>query len=201
MKSLNFYNINSVLSYNKFSDIRNFSLPEVCFAGRSNVGKSSLINAILNRKNIATTSNKPGHTKKIFFYEIDNSFALIDLPGYGYANVSKKKTKDLSSLILSYLKESQMLIKVFVLIDSRHGPKQNDIRFLNLLNDLDLEYQFIYTKIDKKIKNNNILKDNVLNEIKKTNPIIFSSTKTKEGVKQIKSTIIKNLFAENEKKV
>ena len=91
MKNYNFNAIDSKLNFKSYNELKLFGLPEVCFTGRSNVGKSSLINAITNRKTIATTSNKPGHTKKIFLFTIDKKFILVDLPGYGYAKVSKKK--------------------------------------------------------------------------------------------------------------
>ena len=201
MKNINFNNINSISSYNNISEIKNFLFPEICFAGRSNVGKSSLINSILNRKKIATTSNKPGHTKKVFFYNVDNSFSLVDLPGYGYANVAKRETDKLSSLIFSYLSQNKMLFKVFILIDSRHGLKSNDISFLTLLKNLNLNYQFIFTKSDKRSKsidNNNLY----LDKITQTRlPIIFASAKTKEGVKQIRSEIINGLKEINDKKI
>ena len=86
----------------KFNDLPQDEIPEIVFWGRSNVGKSSIINAITNRKSLATTSNKPGHTKKIFFYFIDNKFILSDLPGYGFAKISKRKTEHLSNLIYLY---------------------------------------------------------------------------------------------------
>ena len=90
MKSINFNFIDKVLSFKKFEYQKSLILPEVCFAGRSNVGKSSLINSLLNRKSIARTSKRPGQTKTILFYRIDNYFSLVDVPGYGYAEISKK---------------------------------------------------------------------------------------------------------------
>ena len=93
MRLINFFAIDKVLSYEKFENdqTQTLSLPEVCFAGRSNVGKSTLINALLNRKKLARVSKRPGQTKTIIFYRIDNYFSLVDLPGYGYAELSKKK--------------------------------------------------------------------------------------------------------------
>ena len=92
MRHINFFAIDKVLSYEKFENDQTLNLPEVCFAGRSNVGKSTLINALLNRKKLARVSKKPGQTKTIIFYRIDNYFSLVDLPGYGYAELSKKKS-------------------------------------------------------------------------------------------------------------
>ena len=92
MRSINFNFIDKILSFKKFENQKSLILPEVCFAGRSNVGKSSLINSLLNRKSIARTSKRPGQTKTILFYRIDNYFSLVDVPGYGYAEISKKKS-------------------------------------------------------------------------------------------------------------
>ena len=129
-------------------------LPEICFTGRSNVGKSSLINAILNRKTIATTSNKPGHTQKIFLFTIDKQFILVDLPGYGYAKISKNKKEKISELLNSYLLKRQNLRKVFLLLDSRRGLKEIDISFLEFLADNRIDFKIIFTKADKISKKN-----------------------------------------------
>ena len=103
MKVIDFKSINHKVSFKNFKDLKQYELPEVCFTGRSNVGKSSLINAITRRKTIATTSSRPGHTKKIFLFFIDKKFILVDLPGYGYTQTSKKKTEQMSNLLYLYL--------------------------------------------------------------------------------------------------
>ncbi len=126
-----------------------YGLPEVCFAGRSNVGKSSLINAITNRKKIASTSSKPGHTKKIFFYNINNKLILTDLPGYGFANISHKRSQEIAELISMYLSLRKDLKSLILLIDSRHEIKKNDLDFIHLLNDYEIKYQIVLTKTDK----------------------------------------------------
>ena len=126
-----------------------YGLPELCFAGRSNVGKSSLINAITYRKKIASTSSKPGHTKKIFFYSVSNKFILVDLPGYGFANISHKRTQEIAELISIYLNKRKDLRNLILLIDSRHDIKRNDLDFIHLLNDYKIKYQIVLTKADK----------------------------------------------------
>ena len=130
MKTYNFKIIDEKISFKNYSELKVYGLPEVCFTGRSNVGKSSLINALTNRKNAVSISNKPGHTKKISFIIIDKKLILVDLPGYGYAKVSKNKTQEMSELLFLYLTKRTFLKKVFILIDSRHGFKENDLSFL-----------------------------------------------------------------------
>jgi len=124
-------------------------LPEVVFAGRSNVGKSSLINALVNRKNLARTSKTPGRTQEINFFNLGNSLHIVDLPGYGYAQVSKSKTSNWNDTILVYLKGRPQLKRVFLLIDSRHGIMGNDEKIMTLLDTAAVSYQIVLTKIDK----------------------------------------------------
>ena len=151
MRLINFFAIDKVLSYEKFENdqTQTLSLPEVCFAGRSNVGKSTLINALLNRKKLARVSKRPGQTKTIIFYRIDNYFSLVDLPGYGYAELSKKKVAELSKLLNQYFTKSRSLKIVYVLIDSRHGIKKIDLEFQLFLKKRGLIYKYIFTKSDK----------------------------------------------------
>ncbi len=195
MRSYNFSEVNQVSNYNNFDSLENNNLTEFCFAGRSNVGKSSIINSLLNKKKIATTSNRPGHTKKIFFYTISNSFIIVDLPGYGFANLSKRKTKEISQLLFLYLTKRQSLRKIFILVDSRHGIKESDEYFINFLLDYSLDYQIIFTKIDKISPNKQrILLNNFKNNYKEfDNKVIFTSSKTKSGIKEIRKKIIASL--------
>ena len=193
MKTVNFNSIDRVLSYSKFQNYKELTLPEVCFAGRSNVGKSSLINAILNRKGIAKTSKRPGQTNTILFYRVDKIFSLVDVPGYGYASVSKKKITEISSLLYNYFKFSKNLKNVYVLIDSRHGIKKSDLQFLSFLKENKLNYNYIFTKSDKatqKIRKEYV--DNLCKEeLAIASQIIFISSKTKEGIKKLKGNILK----------
>ena len=123
---------------------------EVAFAGRSNVGKSSLLNALTGRKDIARTSNTPGRTRELNFFEVSEAqVALVDMPGYGYARAEKKLVKSWQSIIMGYLQGRPNLRRVFVLIDSRHGIKANDIETLDQLDEAAVSYQIVLTKSDK----------------------------------------------------
>jgi len=125
------------------------TLPEVAFAGRSNVGKSSLINTLTNRNSLARTSNTPGRTQQINFFNLGYQVLLVDLPGYGYAKASKKIVNDWNKLIRMYLRGRQQLLRVYLLIDSRHGLKPVDLETMDLLDESAVSYQIVLTKIDK----------------------------------------------------
>lgn len=123
---------------------------EVAFAGRSNVGKSSLLNALTGRKDIARTSNTPGRTRELNFFELaDGAVALVDMPGYGYARAQKTMVKAWQSIIMGYLQGRPNLRRVFVLIDARHGIKSIDLATLDQLDEAAVSYQIILTKSDK----------------------------------------------------
>ena len=123
--------------------------PEIAFAGKSNVGKSSLINALMNRKSLARTSAQPGKTQTINFYNINNCMYLVDLPGYGYAKVSQKEKEKWGKLIERYLNSSRMLGAVFLLIDIRHDPSANDRQMYEWIVSQGYEPIIIATKLDK----------------------------------------------------
>ncbi len=124
-------------------------MPEIVFAGRSNVGKSSLINGLLGRKNLARIGKSPGKTRQINFYEINKTFRFVDLPGYGYAKVSKKERNEWQNLIESYLTESKFLTGSILLIDARHPKMSNDIMLWEYLFSLNMESLLVTTKVDK----------------------------------------------------
>ncbi|HCO89650.1 MAG TPA: YihA family ribosome biogenesis GTP-binding protein [Alphaproteobacteria bacterium] len=124
-------------------------LPEIAFAGRSNVGKSSLINALTNRKTLARTSNTPGRTQEINFFNLAGRLMLADLPGYGYARVSRTQVERWTRLINQYLKGRPNLRRACVLIDSRHGLKDSDIAVMKMLDVAAVSYQIVLTKADK----------------------------------------------------
>jgi GTP-binding protein len=132
----------------------NLFMPEVAFVGRSNVGKSSLINAIVGKRDCARVSKHPGRTQQINFFTLQNKISLADLPGYGYAAVSKKTRKSWDQLIFDYLRGRQNLQRIFLLIDSRHGIKENDEEIMDILDESAVVYQIILTKIDKISHNN-----------------------------------------------
>ncbi len=125
------------------------TVPEVAFAGRSNVGKSSLINALTNRKQLARVSHTPGRTQQLNFFDLSGRMYLVDMPGYGYAAVAKKKVFGWHGLIRDYLKGRVLLRRVCLLIDSRHGFKDTDADIMALLDDAAVTYQIVLTKIDE----------------------------------------------------
>jgi len=136
-------------SFEKLSQCPVTSLPEYAFIGRSNVGKSSLINMILDRKELARISSTPGKTQTINYYFINKEWYLVDLPGYGYAKVSKVSRRKWKRMIENYLKERKNLYCVFSLLDSRHSLQANDLEFINWLGENYLPYVIAYTKSDK----------------------------------------------------
>ena len=123
--------------------------PEFAFIGRSNVGKSSLINMLTNQKNLAKTSAQPGKTQLINHFIINDNFYIVDLPGYGYAKVSQSSRRRWEQMIENYLRKRENLINVFVLIDSRHEPQKIDLEFVNQLGKWNVPFTLVYTKADK----------------------------------------------------
>ena len=133
-------------------DILNDELLEFAFVGRSNVGKSSLINALTGVKNLAKTSSTPGLTKMINYFLINNSFKFVDIPGYGYAKTGQKHIANWAGLMEKYLLNSTLLKTVFVLVDSRHEPSELDKMMIEFLNHYQIPYMLIATKVDKLAK-------------------------------------------------
>ncbi len=124
-------------------------LPEFAFIGRSNVGKSSLINMLCERKKLAYISNKPGKTQSLNFYRINNAWYVVDLPGYGYAKISKKKRKEWERMTQGYLTKRQALQCAFVLIDANVPPQASDVEFINWLGEKRIPFVIAYTKLDR----------------------------------------------------
>jgi GTP-binding protein len=125
------------------------TLPEVAFAGRSNVGKSSLVNALAGRKTLARVSHTPGRTQQINFFDLAGRLMLVDLPGYGYAEVSKTRSKNWGILIKDYLRGRPNLMAVYLLIDARHGLKALDREIMDLLDESAVSYRIVLTKTDQ----------------------------------------------------
>lgn len=123
--------------------------PEIAFAGRSNVGKSSLVNALTGQKTLAHASNMPGRTRELNFFLLAEKLMLVDLPGYGYAKAGRKEVRKWNDLVMAYLSGRPNLKRVLLLIDSRHGLKENDLTTMSLLDDAAVSYQILLTKIDK----------------------------------------------------
>ena len=167
-------------------------LPEVAFAGKSNVGKSSLINALMNRKSLARTSGQPGKTQTINYYNINEEMYFVDLPGYGYAKVSKEAKEKWGKMIENYLHTSKQLKAVFLLIDIRHEPSANDKNMYDWICHNGFQPIIIATKLDKinrsQIqKNVKIIKETL--DVKKDSIIIPFSATSKQGREVIYETI------------
>jgi GTP-binding protein len=171
------------------------TLPEIAFAGRSNVGKSSLINAITNRKALARTSHTPGRTQQLNFFDVQGQFLLVDMPGYGYAKVSKKQREEWNKVMRAYLRGRVTLRCVFVLVDARHGLKESDIEMMNMLNETAVPYRILLTKSDelKKSEYEGVLE--VTSAALKKHPAAFPeptlcSAHKKQGLENIRDVIL-----------
>lgn len=138
-----------VKSSSRWQDCPAPDLPEYAFIGRSNVGKSSLINAVLSRKDLAKTSQTPGKTQLINHFIINEEWYLTDLPGYGYARVSKTLRRDFEKLITNYILNRKNLVNLFVLIDSRHAPQKIDLEFMQWCGESGVPFSIVFTKADK----------------------------------------------------
>ncbi|MDB2701925.1 ribosome biogenesis GTP-binding protein YihA/YsxC [Flavobacteriaceae bacterium] len=138
-----------VISNTDVAKCPNEPLPEYAFIGRSNVGKSSLINTLCSRKNLAKTSGRPGKTQLINHFKINKQWFLVDLPGYGYAKTSKTNKKAFQQLITRYFDKRQQLISAFVLIDVRHNPQHIDLDFMEWLGTNQIPFAIVFTKADK----------------------------------------------------
>ena len=175
-----------IKSSGKWQECPEATLPEYAFIGRSNVGKSSLINAILNHKDLAKTSQTPGKTQLINHFIINESWYLTDLPGYGYARVSKSMRRDFEKLITNYILNRKNLVNLFVLIDVRHTPQQIDLEFIGWCGENGVPFSIAFTKADK-IKPNTVLAnvENYRNELLKTwedlPEIYITSAEKKQG--------------------
>ena len=145
---MNYNNAQFEKAFAKFSQLEISDLPDICFCGRSNVGKSSLINKILGRKSIARVSSKPGKTITINFYKVD-SFRLVDLPGYGYAKVSFSERERWSELMEGYFKSNRNIKMAFQLIDMRHPATDFDLSMLDFLKQMGIPFTVVLTKADK----------------------------------------------------
>lgn len=170
------------------------NMPEYAFIGRSNVGKSSLINMLTGNRKLAKTSSTPGKTQLINHFLINESWYLVDLPGYGYAKVSKTDRAKFGQLIESYILNRKNLVNVFVLVDSRHEPQKNDMSFMQFLGESQIPFTIVMTKMDKisssKLgKNLTKYKAEMLKIWAELPPIYTSSATSKIGSEQILSDI------------
>lgn len=168
-------------------------LPQVAFIGKSNVGKSSLINSICRRKNLARVSHTPGRTQQINFFSIANKLLLADLPGYGFAKVSKSQKADWERLMTYYLETSHHLRLVNLLIDSRRGIKDNDIDIMNMLHDFGKHFQIVLTKSDKE-KVNEVYIADIKNRLAALGfddcHVVATSSKNGIGMKELQYSML-----------
>ena len=181
-------NVNLFVSAVRRSQYPNDGYPEFIMLGRSNVGKSSFINTILNRKNLARISSKPGKTVTINFYNVEDNFYLVDVPGYGYADTSKEEIRKFGLMVEEYLQKREELKRVFLLVDFRIKPTNDDVLMYNFLKYYQIPVTIIATKSDKVSSRD---KDNNIKQIRDTldlvvgdNLIVFSSV-TKDGKEEV----------------
>lgn len=165
-------------------------LPEYAFIGRSNVGKSSLINALTNRKSLAKTSGKPGKTQLINHFIINKNWFLVDLPGYGYAKVSKSEKRTFQKFITNYFKERKQLVAAFVLIDCRHEPQKVDLAFMEWLATNNIPFFIVFTKADKLTEKKlpihiNNYKNKMLEFWEEMPPYFITSSLSKHGCEDL----------------
>ena len=168
------------------------NLPEFLLVGRSNVGKSSFINTLINRKNFAHTSSKPGKTQTLNFYNVNESFYLVDVPGYGYASVDKQTQAKFGLMIEEYLMNRDALKRVFLIIDYRNKPMEDDLLMYNFLKYYHKEVTIVATKYDKVSKSKRAKIEKVLNsafDLQDTDNIIYFSSVTKEGKDKVMGII------------
>ncbi len=199
---MNYNKAEFTAAYGTFSQLPPCSRMEIAFAGRSNVGKSTLINKIFNRKNLARVSSVPGKTATINFYGLENVY-FVDLPGYGYAKIAKSEKRRWSELIEGYLNSDRDIRLVFLLIDMRHAPSADDIQMINYLIETQLPFVIILTKADKLKKTARMERmEGFREEIPYFDDIhiIPFSSQTFEGVEQVRE-IIEDLAAEDEEDI
>ena len=177
-----------VLSAVQKAQYPNIAFPEIAFIGRSNVGKSSLINALFTKK-IALTSNTPGKTRQINFFNHSDKLMVVDLPGYGYAKVSKKEAGEISQLVSNYLSSRLSLKKLFVLIDNTLGPKDIDLEILEYMESIKDRIVIVFTKKDKKVKETSEKTE----KLKKNYENFTISSKNNDGIFDVQK-IIYNLL-------
>ncbi|MCH8545830.1 MAG: ribosome biogenesis GTP-binding protein YihA/YsxC [Cryomorphaceae bacterium] len=183
---MNIHQVSFVKSSTNLSQCPEANKPEFAFIGRSNVGKSSLINMICQRNKLAKTSTRPGKTQLINHFMVDDTWYLVDLPGYGYAKVSKDKRRTFKGMMLNYLEGRSTLVNTFVLVDSRHEPQTVDLEFIRWMGERAIPFAIVFTKADKLGRNqvqSNIAKyrKTLLKEWEELPPIFITSATEKEG--------------------
>lgn len=188
--------VNFVAGVANITHMPKLYLPEVAFIGRSNVGKSSLINAVVKRKKLARTSNSPGHTRQINFFSVAEQFMLVDLPGYGFAKVGGNIRATWESLIMHYLKNNDNLRLVNVLIDGRRSIKKDDVSVMSLLIEFGVDFQIVVTKMDKRDVSKNLEEDikKLLESLSYSCNVIYTSIKNGKGAKELQLSIVRAIM-------
>jgi len=176
------------------SDLPEFDQPEVAFIGRSNVGKSSLLNALTSRISLARTSHTPGRTQQLNFFSLGRRLVLVDMPGYGYAKASKIAIARWNKLVQFYLKSRLTLVRVYMLIDGRHGIKTNDMEMMQILDTAAVPYRLVATKADKvnHLGQQELQKDmegKIQNHPAAFPEVYFVSSTTKQGIAELRADI------------
>lgn len=191
-----FHDCTFIAGSNNAEALPKISLPEIAFAGRSNVGKSSLINALVARKALARTSQTPGRTQQLNFFNIDQTFMLVDLPGYGYAKASKGKRYSWMGLTKDYLCGRPTLRRVFLLIDSRRDkPNADDIEWMDMFDDSAVTYQLVLTKCDKSKPSHLEMREEQLRELARKHPAampdpVLTSSEDNTGIKELRRALL-----------
>ncbi len=185
---------NYTASFPKVSMCPPNMIPEFAFIGRSNVGKSSLINMLCDRKDLARTSKKPGKTQMINYFIIDNSWNIVDLPGYGYAKISKSKRQEWRKMIEGYLQKRQQLMCAFILLDANIPPQKIDMEFINWLGQARVPFAIVYTKTDKLVKdkleaNLNAIREELLKSWESLPQEFITSSNKRKGKDEMLSFI------------
>ena len=191
--------VDLIISAVRQSQYPNDNKPEFLLVGRSNVGKSSFINSIIERRNYARTSSKPGKTQTLNFYNVNEDFYLVDVPGYGFANVSKERQQKFGLMIEEYIANRDNLKQVFMLIDFRHKPTNDDLLMYNFLKYHNLDVTVIATKVDKigrtlRDKQEKLIRETL--ELTDNDKLVLFSSSTKLGKKEVTGIISNIVYGE-----
>ena len=190
----NFQNANFIKSVAEYSFAPNDNLSEVLIVGKSNVGKSSLINALCNKKRLAFTSSKPGHTRLLNYFNIDNKFYLVDAPGYGYSKIGKNLDLIFSSMMDDYFQHSKKIKLTLLLLDARREMSADDLEIIHFLETTGIKYFVVITKVDKTNQSERALFKAYLKEQNINTNIFFTSSENVKTLEPLKKEIEKCLF-------